>query len=53
VPPEIVAEELNTNRNNVYKLVHDARRKLRQMLEAREWTADDILRAFQDDEDGT
>lgn len=34
VPLEIVAERLNTNRNALYKLLHDARKKLRAHLEA-------------------
>jgi RNA polymerase sigma-70 factor (ECF subfamily) len=45
-PIEVVAETLETNRNNVYKIVHDARRKLRGALEARGWTADDVMQAF-------
>lgn len=45
-PMEVVAEELETNRNNVYKIVHDARRKLRSVLEARGWRAEDVLAAF-------
>lgn len=34
VPLETVAEEMGTNRNALYKLVHDARRKLRTYLES-------------------
>jgi len=45
-PVEIVAEELDTNRNNVYKIVHDARKKLRRELESRDWSAQDMLDAF-------
>ncbi len=33
VPLEIVAEQMNTNRNALYKLLHDARVKLRAALE--------------------
>lgn len=49
VPVEVVAEELHTNRNNVYKIIHDARKKIRQALEQRHWSADDILGAFDGD----
>lgn len=45
-PIEVVAGELETNRNNIYKLVHDARKKLRQATEERGWSADEILAAF-------
>ena len=34
VPLEIVAQQMGSNRNALYKLVHDARRKLRAELEA-------------------
>jgi RNA polymerase sigma-70 factor (ECF subfamily) len=33
VPMDLVAEQLGTNRNALYKLLHDARRKLRDHLE--------------------
>ncbi len=33
VPMDTVAEQLGTNRNALYKLIHDARRKLRAYLE--------------------
>src|SRR5690349_5701516 len=33
VPLEVVAERMGTNRNALYKLLHDARRKLRAYLE--------------------
>lgn len=46
VPVETVAERMNTNRNNIYKIVHDARRKLRRELEQRHWSADDVMAAF-------
>jgi RNA polymerase sigma-70 factor (ECF subfamily) len=45
-PIEVVAEALDTNRNNVYKIIHDARRKLRAALQDRGWTPDDVMRAF-------
>src|SRR5690349_16883287 len=34
VPMEVVADRMGTNRNALYKLVHDARRKLRAHLES-------------------
>lgn len=46
VPVERVAEQLETNRNNIYKIVHDARKKLRRELEARHWHADEVLGLF-------
>jgi RNA polymerase sigma-70 factor, ECF subfamily len=47
LPPEQVAEQLNTNRNALYKLVHDARRKLRTSLEAQGLSPEYILRLFE------
>ncbi len=46
VPVEVVAEQLGTNRNNVYKILHDARRKLKRELLRREWQTEEILAAF-------
>lgn len=48
VPMEIVAERLGTNRNALYKLVHDARRKLRAHLEAQGLNMDYMLRLFEE-----
>lgn len=47
VPPEVIAEELGTTRNNVYKIVHDGRRKLRDALRALDMPEEDIVRAFE------
>ena len=33
VPMDVVVQHLNTNRNAVYKLLHDARRKLKRGLQ--------------------
>jgi RNA polymerase sigma-70 factor (ECF subfamily) len=33
VPIDVLAERLNTNRNALYKTLHDARRKLRRYLD--------------------
>lgn len=46
VPMEIVADRMNTNRNALYKLLHDARRKLRSYLEAQGLTLDYLLDLF-------
>lgn len=43
LPVEVIAARMASNRNAVYKLVHDARLKLRQALEADGFTAEDIL----------
>jgi RNA polymerase sigma factor (sigma-70 family) len=40
---EVIAERLNSNRNAVYKLVHDARLRLRHGFEEAGVTAEDIL----------
>ena len=48
VPLEVVAEQMGTNRNALYKLVHDARRKLRAHLEAQGLSIDYMLDLFQD-----
>lgn len=47
VPLDIVAEQLNTNRNALYKLIFDARRKLRQHLEAQGLSPEYILELFE------
>ena len=47
VPMEIVAERLGTNRNALYKLLHDARRKLRAHLEAQGLNMDYMMNLFQ------
>jgi RNA polymerase sigma-70 factor, ECF subfamily len=47
VPMDIVADELGTNRNALYKLVHDARRKLRTYLEEQGLSPDYIMNLFE------
>jgi len=42
-PQEKIAAELGSNRNAVYKLTHDARKKLRRRLEAAGFSAEDIV----------
>lgn len=46
MPVEEIASRTNSNRNAVYKLVHDARMKLKQGLEKAGYSAEDILSAF-------
>ena len=46
VPVEEIASRTNSNRNAVYKLVHDARVKLKQGLESAGYSADDVLAIF-------
>ncbi|MFZ4814876.1 MAG: RNA polymerase sigma factor [Phototrophicaceae bacterium] len=46
VPLEIVAERLDTNRNALYKLLHDARRKLRAHLEGQGLGVDYMMNLF-------
>ncbi len=48
VPLEIVAEQLGTNRNALYKLLHDARRKLKTTLEAQGLSLDYVLKLFEE-----
>lgn len=46
VPGEVIAERLGTNRNNVYKITHDARVKLRDALIKRGITKEDVAQVF-------
>jgi len=47
VPMDLVAEQLQTNRNALYKLLHDARSKLRDVLEREGLSMEYILSLFQ------
>jgi RNA polymerase sigma-70 factor (ECF subfamily) len=47
IPLEVVAERMGTNRNALYKLIHDARRKLRDYLEETGLSPDYILNLFE------
>lgn len=47
VPLEEVAERMGAKRNAMYKLLHDARRKLKRSLEAADLSTDEILAAFE------
>lgn len=46
IPMDEVVRYLKTNRNAVYKLLHDARRKLKARLEARGFGVPEILDSF-------
>jgi RNA polymerase sigma-70 factor (ECF subfamily) len=48
MPVEEVARQLDTTPNSVYKLIYDARRKLKEGLEARHYSLADILAIFGD-----
>lgn len=43
MPIEVFAERIGSNRNAVYKLLHDARKRIKAALEARGIPLDDIL----------
>jgi RNA polymerase sigma-70 factor (ECF subfamily) len=46
MPQDEIAHHLGSNRNAVYKLTHDARKRLKQGLEAAGYQAEDIYAAF-------
>lgn len=46
IPMDEVVRELETNRNAVYKMLHDARRKLKQRLQAHGFEIGEILSLF-------
>ena len=48
IPLDEVVRRWKSNRNAVYKLLHDARRKLRAYLEARGFSASDVLTVLDD-----
>jgi len=47
VPLEQAAEQLGTNRNALYKLIHDARVRLKKKLIERGMTSEDVLSVFE------
>ena len=47
MPLDLVAEKLGTSRDNVYKILHDARKKLKGCLTKRGLTQEEILRVFE------
>ena len=46
VPMDEVVQRLNTNRNAVYKMLHDARRKLKNSLQKRGFEVEELLALF-------
>jgi RNA polymerase sigma-70 factor, ECF subfamily len=50
MPLEEVAQRMDSNRNALYKLLHDARQRLRRRLLERGLSAEEILDAFADGE---
>lgn len=46
-PLVVLAEELHTNKDNVYKLLHDARRHMKRALQARGITEAELLAALE------
>lgn len=47
VPMDVVAEQMDTNRNALYKLIHDARRKLKAHLETQGLSTDYMMKLFE------
>lgn len=47
VPMDVVAEQMGTNRNALYKLLHDARRKLRSYMESEGLSIEYMINLFQ------
>ena len=45
-PMSVVAEEFGSNRNALYKLMHDARLRLKQRLEREGASPQDLLAVF-------
>lgn len=43
MPQDEIAEQLGSSRNALYKLTHDARKKLKERLEAAGFTAEDLI----------
>lgn len=46
IPMEEIARRMNSNRNAVYKMFHDARQRLKSSLEAADFSPTDIQAAF-------
>ena len=47
MPLEEVARRMDTNRNALYKLLHDARKQMRKGLEKKGFSAEEVLAAFE------
>jgi RNA polymerase sigma-70 factor (ECF subfamily) len=46
MPISEVARRMDTNRNALYKVIHDARMRLKRQLEVRGLDVDDVLKVF-------
>lgn len=46
VPMDEIVQRLGTNRNAIYKMLHDARRKLKNRLQARGFEIEELLALF-------
>lgn len=46
IPTEIIAQKLGTNRNALYKLLHDARKRLQKALTDKGLPPDEVMSAF-------
>lgn len=46
MPLEAIADRMGTNRNALYKLLYDARKRLKRRMEAERLSAEDVLGAF-------
>lgn len=46
VPMDVVCERLETNRNAVYKMLHDARLKIKRQLAARGYAVEEVYELF-------
>src|ERR671910_1091669 len=51
MPVSEVARRMGTNQNALYKLLHDARRKLKRKMEAAGLSPQEVLAAFEEGED--
>ncbi|NOH03850.1 MAG: hypothetical protein HND47_18740 [Chloroflexi bacterium] len=47
IPMEEAAKRMKTNRNALYKLLHDARLRLKKRLSLEDLTPQDVLTAFE------
>lgn len=47
IPMDVLAERMGTNRNALYKLIHDARRKLKARLESEGMSTDYMMNLFE------
>jgi RNA polymerase sigma-70 factor, ECF subfamily len=46
MPLEAIADRMGTNRNALYKLLHDARKRLKRRMETENLLPQDVLGAF-------